>query len=274
MMYVQTAATLCFKPYNLDEALAGLAQAGFRNVEIEAVKDWCEHLDPDDLSPHRLAQARALLDRYHLKCVSLAGHSQLHTDEGLRRLESVVRAAPELGAKVVNTFTGDASTSAERAAFVSNVRRIGDVAASLEVMICIETDSNLVPTASAAVPLIAEIGHPQVRINYDTGNVIYYAGAAPAEDLENALALLGHVHLKDKRGGAGVFDFPPLGDGEVPVPTILKRLRKAQFDGPVSLEIEYDGSWPAWETCVEDVARAKSFWDRAALESSDPHANA
>ncbi len=36
MTFVQTASTICFKPYTLEEALRGLAEAGFVNVEISS----------------------------------------------------------------------------------------------------------------------------------------------------------------------------------------------------------------------------------------------
>src|SRR4051794_10310602 len=103
---IETGSTICFKPYTLEEALAGLAEAGSENVEIGAVKGFPEHLDPDDLTPRTIAAAQALLDRHGLRVVSLSGHAQLHTDEGRDRLRRVLHAGGELGVSVLNTFTG------------------------------------------------------------------------------------------------------------------------------------------------------------------------
>src|SRR5712692_9070432 len=103
---LQTGSTICFKPYSLEEALRGLAAAGFENVEIGAVKDFLEHLDPDDLSPSVISATRALLEREGLRVVSMSGHVQLHTDLGRDRLRRVLRAGSELGISVLNTFTG------------------------------------------------------------------------------------------------------------------------------------------------------------------------
>lgn len=261
---IQTGSTICFKPYSLDEALRGLAAAGFENVEIGAVKGFIEHLDPDDLGPQAIAAARAALARHGLRAVSLSGHAQLHTGDGADRLRRVLHAAEELGASVLNTFTGDAESDEERAAFVANVRAIADEAERLGVRLCIETDSNLMPTAEVGLRILDEIGRPLVGINYDPGNVVYYTGADPKTDVRHALDRLGHVHLKDKRGGEGVFDFPPLGDGELDVESLLRDLAGSGFAGPVSLEIEYDGTWPDWETCAADTRRAKAYWDEVA----------
>ena len=263
MAWIQTGSTICFKPYSLDEALSGLAAAGFENVEIGAVKGFLEHLDPDDLGPGAIAATRELLEANGLRVVSMSGHAQLHLELGHDRLRRVLHAGAELGILVLNTFTGDADTDAERAAFFENVREIADEAKELGVVLCIETDSNLMPTAEAGVRLLDEIGHDWIRINYDPGNVVYYAGVSPEQDIEHALGLLGHVHLKDKRGGKGVVDFPPLGEGELDIPKMLRDLERSGFSGPVSMEIEFTNyEWPLWAECVEAARRGKAYWDR------------
>jgi sugar phosphate isomerase/epimerase len=262
MAWIQTGSSICFKPYSLDEALSGLAAAGFENVEIGAVKDFLEHLDPDDLGPRVIAETRRALDANGLRVVSMSGHAPLHLELGRDRLRRVLNAGAELGILVLNTFTGDAETDAERAAFVENVRAIADEAQQLGIVLCIETDSNLMPTAEAGVRLLEEIGHDWIRINYDPGNVVYYAGAPPEEDVRHALARLGHVHLKDKRGGKGILDFPPLGEGELDIPAMLRDIRDSGFSGPVSMEIEFTNyEWPSWDECVEAARRGKAYWD-------------
>jgi sugar phosphate isomerase/epimerase len=203
-----------------------------------------------------------LLEEHGLTCVSMSGHAQLHTDEGKQRLANVLRAGRELGIKVLNTFTGDAETPEEIETFKQNVRAIADEAQEAGIRLCIETDSNLLPTAEIGGPILEEIGHDWVQFNYDPGNIRYYTGAVPEEDIEYALPRLGHFHLKDQRGGKGVADFPPLGEGEIDIPRILGRLRDTGFSGPVSMEIEFTNyEWPDWEGCVEAAVRSKAYWD-------------
>jgi len=260
--WIQTGSSITFLPYTLEQALQGLAEAGFENVEIGAVKGFLEHLDPDDLGPAQVERCRALLDRHGLTVVSLSGHAPLHLEIGRQRLTNVLRAGKELGIRVLNSFTGDATTPEEIATFVTNVRAIADEAQEAGIRLCLETDSNLLPTAAVGQRILAQIDHPGVGINYDPGNVVYYTGAVPEEDIELALPHLGHVHLKDQRGGKGKTDFPPLGDGDIDIPRILRTLAGAGFDGPVSMEIEFtDYQFPPWERCVEEAIRSKAYWD-------------
>ncbi len=259
MSWIQTGSSIIFLPYTLEEALRGLAEAGFEHVEIGAVKGFLEHLDPDDPD---VEGCRRLLAEHGLTCVSMSGHAPLHQEIGKRRLTNVLRAGQELGIQVLNTFTGDAESPEEIAAFKANVREIADEAQAAGIRLCIETDSNLLPTAEIGRPILDEIGHDWVQFNYDPGNVRYYTGAVPEQDLEFALDRLGHFHLKDQRGGKDVKDFPPLGEGEVDIPHILRRLRETGFSGPVSMEIEFtDYQWPPWDDCVAAARRSKEYWD-------------
>jgi L-ribulose-5-phosphate 3-epimerase len=265
--WITTGGSICFKPYTLEQALSGLAQAGFRNVELGAVSDFHKHLDPDRLDPPAVADARAMLDHYGLACVSISGHAQMHTEVGIARLKRVLTACNELGAQVLNTFTGEAEGDDERAALIANARSLADRAEATGVRLCIENDSTLMPTARAGLDLLAEIAHDWIQINYDPANVIYFAGVAPEDDVRFALQRLGHVHLKDKRGGQGVADFPPLGDGDLDVPAFLRRLRDVGYSGPVSMEIEFQNwQWPSWEECVEAVTRGREHWETLVKE--------
>ena len=67
--------------------------------------------------------------------------------------------------------------------FKANARAIADEAEAAGIRLCIETDSNLLPTAEIGVRLLDEIGHDWIQINYDPGNVVYYVGARPEVDI-------------------------------------------------------------------------------------------
>ena len=266
MSWIQTGSTICFKPYTLEEALRGLAEAGFDNVEIGAVKGFLEHLDPDRLSADEIEEARGLLNRHGLRCVSMSGHAPLHEEIGRTRLRNVLNAGKELGIRVLNTFTGDAGSAEERERFIEGARALADEAQAAGIRLCIETDSNLLPTAEAGLELLEKIDRDWIQINYDPGNVVYYTGARPEDDIKYGLGRIGHVHLKDKRGGKGVLDFPALGEGEIDIPGILRDLKTSGFSGPVSMEIEFvDYEYPDWETCVEAARRGKAYWDGLGL---------
>lgn len=251
-------STIVFAPYDVDRALEGLAAAGYRACEIGAVKGWFEHIDPDAASDADVARVAAKLAALGLRPVSLSGHTQLQTAEGKARFGRAIDIAAALGMSVVNTFTGDAATEAEREAFVENVADLCDRAAAHGLKIGMETDSNMLPTARDGLAILDRIDRPDtLGFNYDPGNVVYYAGADPIEDIALALPRMVHLHLKDKVGGKGVFNFPPPGEGELDLPRLLELAAEAGYAGPISAEVEFDeAGWPAYDACLDAARRS------------------
>jgi sugar phosphate isomerase/epimerase len=251
-------STIVFAPFEIDEALEGLAAAGYTRCEIGAVKGWFEHIDPDTVSDAEIARIETKLKDLGLQPVSLSGHAQLQTDEGAARFGRAIDIAAALGMTVVNTYTGDATTEAERESYFANVSDLCDRAARAGLKVGMETDSNMLPTAEAGVAILDRIGRPDVLgFNYDPGNVVYYAGADPLSDVRFALPRLVHVHLKDKIGGQGVFNFPPPGDGELDLATFIRRLDDAGYAGPISAEVEFDErGWPDYAACLAAAQRS------------------
>jgi L-ribulose-5-phosphate 3-epimerase len=251
-------STIVFAPYSLEQALEGLAAAGYRNCEIGAVKGWFEHIDPDTATDAEINFARQKLDDLGLAPVSMSGHTQLQTAEGKERFRRAIDIAHALGMQIVNTFTGDAETDAERDAYFANVQELCDHAATLGLRIGMETDSNMLPTAAAGITILDRIDRPQtLGFNYDPGNVVYYTGADPIEDIQIALPRMVHFHFKDKVGGKGAFNFPPPGEGELDMPKLLELCAEAGYTGPISAEVEFDEKgWPDYEACLDAARRS------------------
>lgn len=108
-------------------------------------------------------------------------------------------------------------------------------------------------TGERSVPIIREIGQPNVRINYDTGDCTFYGGVRAEDDISYVVPFLAHVHLKDSGGGLGEWNFPPIGQGRVDFARVLGILSAAGYGGPLSVEIEFYGlPWPP----LEEVHRA------------------
>ncbi len=258
MPHTILGSTIVFAPHPIDQALEGLAEAGYRHCEVGAVKGWFEHIDPDTISDAEFDRVGRKLKSLGLDLVSMSGHTQLQTAEGKARFARCIDIAADLGAKVVNTFTGDATTDAEREAYFANVAELCDQAAQRGLRIGMETDSNMLPTAEIGVAILDRIDRPAtLGFNYDPGNVVYYTGADPMRDIHFALPRLVHVHLKDKIGGKGVFNFPPPGDGELDLRGLLSILAAAGYEGPISAEVEFDDKgWPDYAGCLAAAKRS------------------
>ncbi len=252
------ASTNSYHSYSLEEALDGIAAAGFSSVELTSVPGWTEHVrrDADD---EEIQTVKNLLAQYRLTPVSLSGHSDLVTDEGVGEFRKALGLCRVVGIPMITTSTGghaDASGGSldeQREAFLARIGPLADEAAADGISICLETHGGLLATGAISADLVRRIGKPNVGINYDPGNVIFYGDTRPEGDIGSAVDLIKHVHVKDQIGGAGVWHFPTVGTGEVDYGAIFATLDAAGFDGPCSVEIEFQGEpWPS----LEDVNRA------------------
>jgi L-ribulose-5-phosphate 3-epimerase len=257
------ASTNSYHSYSLEEALDGISRAGFSSVELTSVPGWTEHVrrDADDEEIQRI---KNLLAVYRLTPISLSGHSDLVSDEGVKQFRKALDLARKLGITKITTSTGghDASSAGslaeQRKAFLERIRPLADEAAQDGIEICLETHGGLLATGTIAKALVEDIGKPNVGINYDPGNVIFYGNTRPETDLPGCVDKVTHVHVKDQIGGAGVWNFPQIGTGEVDYPALFQTLDAAGFNGPCSIELEFQGEpWPS----LDDVnsAMAASF---------------
>src|SRR6478752_6628683 len=211
------ASTNTYHTYSLDEALAGISAAGFTSVELTSVPGWTEHVRRD-AELEEIGYVKDLLEKYGLTAISLSGHSDLTSDVGVAEFRKALGLCKRLG-----------------------------------ISICLETHGGLLGTGKLASEIIKTVGKSNLGINYDAGNVIYYDGTDPVEDIKIAAPYVVHMHVKDQIGGQGVWHFPTVGTGEIDYPAIFATLNEVGFNGPCSVEVEFLGEpWPA----IPDVNEA------------------
>jgi sugar phosphate isomerase/epimerase len=252
--------TITYLPYSLDQALDGIRAAGFRYVELAALPGICEHV-----SVHMDAAAvdgvRAALDSYGLTPLAVSAHADLTTPDGAAFTGRALAMASALGATILNTAVGGPSNENEDAeAFLANVGQVAELASQWGITLTLEIHGRLTANGALTAELVRRVNHAHVRVNYDTANCIYYGDTLPYEDLQVALPATAYVHLKDKRGGPRVWDFPALGAGELDLPRILRILQSGGYAGPLCVEIEFDsGPYPPLAEVNDAVAQSFAY---------------
>ncbi len=231
-----------YHTHPLTDALEGIAAAGFRYIELSAVRGWTEHI-PLDADARALSHIQRQLNRLALTPISLSGHSDLTTREGVALGKQALDLCDRMGIDLLNTaIGGHYSENEDEAAFMGNIHDLADYAAERGIMIGIEVHGEITSSGRKAIPIIERINRDNVRINYDTGNVEFYDGGTKAvDDLAVTVPLMVHCHLKDHIGGARVWNFPALGAGEVDFKRVFDICVRNGFSGPFSVELEFTG---------------------------------
>ena len=189
------------------------------------------------------------------------GGADLRTREGVElTLRRIRFAARWFAVPVVISGAGQPTNFEERRAVIASLRQMGDAASEHGMTVALETHKGPTQNAEAMLAIIDDVDHPQVRLNFDTGNIAYYnRGFDPADELEKVKHLIRNVHVKDSRGGFEDWYFPAVGDGgAVDFVRIRRIFDGVGFLGPYTIEIEGIGgeAEPGPEARQDRIARS------------------
>lgn len=249
MTRVVSCYTNCYGPAGVWEAVARIKDAGLDHVELALRPHNLGGLviPEDAVLTERTDDATAARFADHLAAhgVRLSGcnigGADLRTPEGLHVTEQRLRCAHRwFGATIAVSGAGQPTDEDETRRVHDHLRRLGDLAGQLGMTLALETHKGPTQNASAMLALMEALGHPHVRLNFDTGNIAFYnAGADPVAELRQVVPWVANVHLKDNRGGFEDWYFPAVGDGgAVDFNAIREVLDTAGYAGACAIEIE------------------------------------
>jgi L-ribulose-5-phosphate 3-epimerase len=235
---------MCFGGFDLWVGYRYLQRTGIRHIEVPALpmrlaaKFDLTTFAPESMDERDLAMLKERFEKMGFTPVTVAAFCDLLDASQTEALRRRIDFAESLGARyVITDATGEGRE--ERRKVINALRWMGDYAGEREIRIALETHEGPTRNGKMAREFLAEVNHPQVGLNYDTGNIYYYNDDLdPAKDIKEIGDKVVHVHLKDTLGGKGEWRFCALGDGRVKFPAIIETLKSAGFNGPYGLEIE------------------------------------
>ncbi len=176
----------------------------------------------------------------------------------LRKVESGVEEARELGAEVVRVFAGDLSEGMDFDEayewIVEGLSAAADNARSKGVRLALENHGRLAGRSEQVRRILDDVrrrcGHDALGANPDTGNFLL-VGQPSHEALGELAPFASMVHFKDfaraepghtghayESTEGGRYIGTAIGEGEVDLAACLGALRESGFDGWLSIEYE------------------------------------
>ncbi len=219
---------------------ARASEAGLRAIE------WIYDVEDADTNPigdaAGLEEMRLLSKKYGIEVQSLCADyfmafplvraTEAEWDSRLRKMEWLLGQCRLAGVRhVVLPFVDNSriDSSQDRLDVLRLFKGLKDSLDRLDLQIHLET--SLGPEEFRS--LVEEIGHPRVRVNYDSGNSASLGYAAEKE--WGAYGnLIGSVHIKDRLKGAGTV---PLGSGDADFPALSRCLKKFDYQGRFILQV-------------------------------------
>jgi D-psicose/D-tagatose/L-ribulose 3-epimerase len=260
-----------------DATFAMLKDAGFDGVEVPIF----------DREVDKYAELGARLDGFGLERLAVAARS---ADDNPISEDPAVRAeaaaatcanldsAAALGAPLIcgplgaplGVFSGAPPTAEEKARSADYLREVAPYADERGVTIVLEYlnrfEMYLTNTAADLAALVREVGHPSVRMMYDTFHA-HIEEKDPRAALQECKDVLVHVHLSEN-------DRSTPGAGQVEWEATFAALKEIDYDGWVVIEAfgdslpELAGATKIWRRMFESeerVARDGAAFIRAGL---------
>ena len=263
---------------DLEGGLKAAAEVGAQGVQIYATGG---EMDPQALNAAKRAELRRRIGGHGLElaalCGDFGGHGFQVEKDNKKRIEDskrVMELALDLGCQVVTTHIGvvPADRSNRRYGILARAcEKLGEFGKSVGAVFAIETG----PESSTVLRgFLDDIGIPKgIGVNFDPANLAMVIREPSVQAVQNLAPYIVHTHAKDGvnlkpfdaekcyNPAEGDPPFPwqeyirevPLGEGQVHFETYLPALRKAGFDGYLTIEREV-GDNPA-----RDIRKAVEF---------------
>lgn len=240
-------STNTYHGFSLDEALDGIAKAGFKYVELTAVKGYTEHVDWQ-MSDKEIEEVKEKLKDRGLTAIALSGHSNIMDGDGIENFLKNIKLAGRLGCEYIVTATGEAHGDKDEiedeTILIDNLKKLLSKCEENHVKLVLETHGNNYATGEVMYNLVCQLDTEYLGINYDTANVIFYGNVRPEEDIKKGIEKIYYIHLKDKLGENQEWNFPAIGKGYLDFKKIFGILKEENYEGPISVEIEFTQEGP------------------------------
>ena len=230
-----------YHDFTTDQALEGAAAAGFRYVELCAVKGWTENIMPE-MDKEALSQIKKKMAELHLTPIALSGHCNLLDEQRLDDFRKNMALANEFGCRYIISSTGEAHFGKDEVVaddvLAENIKSLLPELKRTGLILGLEVHGEY-GTGASLRPVVEKVASDLVGVAYDTGNAMYYGGKKCDEEIRACADIVKYVHLKDKIGGLKEWNFPAVGKGELNLRAFMDYLEGNGYQGPYSVEIEY-----------------------------------
>jgi len=264
-----------FAHHRLDDALAVIAETGYRSVglTLDVYHAPPESTDYTALS-ERLASlgllpvvetgARFLLDPRRKHHPSLLSPEPEGRARRLAFLRDCIEAAARMGAPCVSLWSGRDEGGDSWTWLVEGLEQVCEWADAAGLDVAFEPEPGmLVDTMERFDELRRRLPHPRLGLTLDIGHLHCLESEPPEHYVEQHAELLRNVHLDDHR--KGVHEHLMFGEGEIDFAPVMRALRAAAVDRDLPATVELSRHS---HDAVTTARRAFAFLEGPGLSAS------
>jgi len=232
-----------FGSVSLEEAFAGIAEAGFKYAGLMARHQQQPSL-PAAGGPWSVQHYLRLAEKNGLTLISIILGRPDSVEAGRRWVQDcqalgirhMIIINPWPYSKGLEVRRPEEELRPEEEAYFRLMHDLAEYAQPRGITLAIKPHTGCTATSAEQRRTLAAIDHPNVGVYYDPGNVSFYEGVRPEEDLPGIVERVIGICVKDHEGPRANPSFPVPGEGQVDWKRIFGTLKEAGFSGPCLLE--------------------------------------
>ncbi len=230
------------KNWDYDVALKGIKEAGY-DITGLLTRSAKEPLIGSDATPEYLEKLKQRIEKHRLKPIlgALRLKNDLPLDDQIKDARKQIDNGKVIGIEYLLTFGADKPEHFEN--YYKLMRDTAAYAQQRMVKVVLKPHGGASGAAEEIIRCLDKVNHTNFKVWFDAGNIIYYTGKDPVEELKPVLGHVTGLCAKDcdAKGGNVWLEF---GKGKVNFPALFRELKRVGFDGPVMMECCERGETP------------------------------
>lgn len=222
------------RTWGYDAALDGIKAAGFKVTGL-LTRSAKEPFTGADATPEYLAALKAKIAARGLKVnmAALRTKDEAPLDTQIKEMRQQIDNGKTVGVEFLLTF--GVNKPEHYGNYYQLMRDAARYSHQLGMKLVLKPHGGASGASEEIIRCIESVNHPNFKVWFDAGNIIYYTGKDPLEQLKPIIQHVTGFCAKDcdKKQGNVWLEF---GAGKVDFPAIFRELKLAGFHGPVMVE--------------------------------------
>ena len=246
----------------MDAAFDGIKAAGYSLMGLLS-RTPKDPLAGSDATPEYLGRLKERIAARGLKAnmVALRNKDQVPLDDQIRDMRQQIDNAKVIGVEFLLTFGVDKPEHYE-----NYYRLMHDAAAYAQdkgLKVVLKPHGGASGASEEILRCLEQVRHPNFKIWFDAGNIIYYTGKDPVEQLKPVARHVTGFCAKDCAREKGEI-WLEFGTGKVDFHGVFSELKRVGFNGPVMVECCAQGDTP--ERVTENARKNREYLEKIFAE--------
>ncbi len=228
--------------WSFDDTLKAVKSAGYATIGL-LTRTNADPFIAADATPEYLDGLKRALAASGLAANmgALRSRHDVPVDETVRGLQQEIDNAAFLGLRFVMTFGVDEPAQYDN--YCQSMARAAAYGAEKGVQVVMKPHGGSSGASDEILLALKKVGHPNFKLWYDAGNIVYYTGKDPVEELKPIVRHVTGFCAKDCAAPKSEVMIQ-FGAGKVDFARVFAVLKSAGFGGPIMVECCAIGDTP------------------------------